>query len=144
MGLYTRAQLAVILAVVAVAGVGLGVGHWRRAHPELAARIERFDRAPTPFTPTVGDLPLAPSRRPRGEPASPRPVTPNARGPVDINRATEDELRTLPGVGSALAARIIETRRRDGPFVSVEDLGRVRGFGRARLARLADTLTLAP
>ena len=144
MGLYTRAQLVVILTVVGVAGLGLAVGHWRRAYPEVAARIERFDRAPTPFTPTVGDLPLAAPRRPRSESASPRPVIPKSTGRVDINRATEDELRALPGVGSALAARIVEIRRRDGPFASLDDLGRVRGLGRAKRAQLADALTLAP
>ncbi len=48
MTLYTRPQLAVLLLVVLVAGIGLGVGHWRRAHPVLAERLERLDRAAMP------------------------------------------------------------------------------------------------
>ena len=159
MGLYTRAQLAVLLTIVAVAGVGIAVGHWRQTHPELAARLERFDRAPTPFTPTVGDLPLASSRRPAGDgaraarasadrpadrPPAARPPAPKPAAPLDVNRATEDELRALPGLGGVLAARIVEVRQREGPFASLDDLRRVRGLGRAKLARLADTLTLAP
>ncbi|MBM4439425.1 MAG: helix-hairpin-helix domain-containing protein [Candidatus Rokubacteria bacterium] len=145
MGLYTRAQLAVLFTIVAVAGMGIAVGHWRHSHPELAARLERFDRAPTPFTPTVGDLPLASSRRPAadGAPAA-RASASKATGPLDVNRATEDELRALPGLGGVLAARIVEVRQREGPFTSLDDLRRVRGLGRAKLARLADTLTLAP
>jgi predicted flap endonuclease-1-like 5' DNA nuclease len=150
MGLYTRAQLAIILAIFTIAGLGLGVGHWRRTHPDLVARLERFDRAPTPFTPTVGDLPLATTRRPRPDPVAPRPegaasrtVAPKTTTPVDVNRATEDELRTLPGVGSVLAARIIEARR-ESVFTSMDDLRRVRGLGRAKLARLAEALRLSP
>ena len=147
MTLYTRPQLIVLLVVVLVAGAGLGVGHWRRTHPDLAERLERFDRVPTGFSPTVPDLPLASAPRSVRAPAPARadvPTPPSA--PVDVNRATEDELRTLPGIGGVLAARIVEARERDGPFTSVDDLRRVRGVGRAKLAGLGDalTLTLAP
>ena len=46
MTLYSRHQLLVLLALLAAAGTGLAVGQWRRAHPDLAARLEDFDRDP--------------------------------------------------------------------------------------------------
>jgi competence protein ComEA len=55
---------------------------------------------------------------------------------VDLNRAGSAELQTLPGIGPALAERIIESRSRDGPFHTPEELTRVRGIGPATLERL--------
>src|SRR6185503_1858542 len=64
---YTRHQILVLLTIVAVAGAGLAVGHWRRLHPDLADRIERLDRVPTSDGESVpsDDAPVAPSRPPR-------------------------------------------------------------------------------
>ena len=64
------------------------------------------------------------------------------KGPVDINRATVDELDTLPGVGPTTAQAIIDHRNRNGPFRSVEDLGKVRGIGPAKLAELRPLVTV--
>jgi competence ComEA-like helix-hairpin-helix protein len=146
---YTRSQLTVLLIVVVVAGVGLTAGQWRRSHPELAARLEAFDRAgeraPAPGggSPTTRP-PSGPAlRSPSDPPAGPRREPPRgARAPLDVNRATEDELRTLPGIGGVLAARIVEIRERDGPFASLDDLRRVPGLGRAKLERLAAAVAL--
>jgi competence protein ComEA len=52
---------------------------------------------------------------------------------IDLNRASPQELESLPGIGPALAARIVENRRRYGLFVKPEDLLRVRGIGPATL-----------
>lgn len=49
--------------------------------------------------------------------------------PIDINSANVDELITLPGIGPALAQRIIDYRTEYGLFGSVEDLERVSGIG---------------
>lgn len=54
---------------------------------------------------------------------------------VRINSASAGELQQLPGIGPALAQRIVETRNR-GRFASVEDLLRVPGIGKAKLAKL--------
>jgi competence protein ComEA len=67
------------------------------------------------------------------------PATPSAEaGPVDLNTASADELDTLPGVGPATAAAIIEHREGHGPFRSVEELLEVPGIGEAKLAQLRD------
>jgi competence protein ComEA len=55
---------------------------------------------------------------------------------LDLNRATAAELDRLPGIGPVLAARIVEQRRRAGPFRSPEELLAVRGIGPRLLQRL--------
>lgn len=61
-----------------------------------------------------------------------------ASGPVDLNTADAALLETLPGIGPATAAAIIDHRDRHGPFASVEGLLEVRGIGEAKLAALRD------
>ena len=56
-------------------------------------------------------------------------------GRVRINSASVSELQSLPGVGPALAQRIIAERRR-GRFASAEDLLRVSGIGKAKLEKM--------
>lgn len=56
---------------------------------------------------------------------------------VRINSAGVSELQQLPGIGPALAQRIVETRN-SGRFTSAEDLLRVPGIGKAKLAKLRD------
>ncbi len=68
-----------------------------------------------------------------------RPLADGER--IDPNRAPEEELRRLPGVGPARARAIIETRAA-GPFASAEDLSRVPGIGPAGVARLRPHLAL--
>ena len=59
-----------------------------------------------------------------------------ALAPVDINLATADELESLPGVGPAIAAAIVQTRIDRGPFLTVEELLDVPGIGETKLATL--------
>ncbi len=83
-------------------------------------------------------------------PAAPLAVTgtpPGTSGgvpdaPVDVNRADAAQLETLPGVGPAIAAAIVETREARGGFASVDELLEVPGIGPARLARLRDRVTV--
>jgi len=56
-------------------------------------------------------------------------------GRVRINSASASELQSLPGVGPALAQRIIAERSR-GRFASAEDLLRVSGIGKAKLEKM--------
>ncbi|EJW93716.1 protein containing Competence protein ComEA, helix-hairpin-helix region domain protein, partial [gut metagenome] len=54
---------------------------------------------------------------------------------VDINTASQSELDSLPGIGPAMAKRIIAEREK-ARFTSVDDLQRVKGIGPAKLAKL--------
>ncbi|MCB0077226.1 MAG: ComEA family DNA-binding protein [Anaerolineales bacterium] len=61
---------------------------------------------------------------------------------VGLNSATAAELETLPGIGPALAGRIVEYREANGPFTSVDQLQEVRGIGEKLLDQLRDHVTL--
>ncbi|MCB9556121.1 MAG: helix-hairpin-helix domain-containing protein [Deltaproteobacteria bacterium] len=54
---------------------------------------------------------------------------------LSLDRLSLDDLIALPGIGSKIAKRILESRRRQ-PFCRVEDLARVRGIGLKTVARL--------
>jgi competence protein ComEA len=61
--------------------------------------------------------------------------------PIDINRAAEEELQKLPGIGPVKARAIMDTRQKR-PFKSVEDLRRVPGIGPKILEQLKPHITI--
>ena len=61
---------------------------------------------------------------------------------VDINLASKAELVALPGIGEAMAERIILYRDENGPFTSVDKLTGVRGIGRKKFDRIAPFCTV--
>lgn len=80
--------------------------------------------------------------RTRG-PASVSDRARRSTAPVDMNHASVTALQTLPGIGPALAERIVEVRR-EGGFSSMEDLQRVPGIGPATVERLRGVAVASP
>lgn len=61
---------------------------------------------------------------------------------VDLNHADLEGLQSLPGVGPALAQRILDARR-EQMFTSLEDVARVRGIGPATIERFRSRATVS-
>lgn len=64
----------------------------------------------------------------------------DATAKVDINTASKAQLKTLTGVGNALADRIIEYREKNGPFKNPSDLKNVKGIGPSTLSKNKDRI----
>lgn len=60
---------------------------------------------------------------------------------VDLNTATDDQLETLPGIGPAMAQRILTWRAQHGHFDSIGQLRDVGGIGDARFGKLQNLVT---
>lgn len=82
-----------------------------------------------------------PERQAAGRSAAPA-AGKNAEGQINLNTANEKELQTLPGIGPAMSARIIEYREANGDFKKIEDIKKVRGIGNAKFEKLKDKVTI--
>jgi competence protein ComEA len=102
----------------------------------LAAALKDGDQIRVPSR----DDAAAPSLRPVGA-GSTRGAGSGAALPIDLNRATEGELDTLPGIGPVTAAKIAGSRD-DQPFVSVDDLRTRKLVGEKTFASLKDLVTV--
>jgi competence protein ComEA len=154
---YTRPQLTLLLALAGAALAGLGVRQWRAGFPEHAERLERFDqedpvawsaapavvassrtRERTSRGPLRGDAgPREPRAGARGGPIPRDPPAPDPR-PLDLNHADAEQIARLPGVGPALARRIVAAREQSGEFASPDDLRGVLGLGPKKIAALRE------
>ena len=60
----------------------------------------------------------------------------NSTQTININKATEKEFETLPGIGPSLASKIIEYRNQNGKFESIEDIKNVNGIGENKFNKI--------
>jgi competence protein ComEA len=82
--------------------------------------------------------PLTPAPAPAAAKPQATPA-PAAAAPVDLNTADQKALESLPGIGPALAKKIMEGR----PFKSVDDLSRIKGMTKAKIDAIKDKVTVA-
>ena len=147
-GVYRLAQGARVIDAVAKAGGALGNADLEQvnlAEPlSDAMKIDVPAKGQILATNSNGSLTVGPGRSSRGR----------SRGhgggrhklglgqTLDINAASAEELLQLPGVGPGLARRIVEYRRQNGPFESVDDLQNVSGVGPSKFEKLAPFVRL--
>jgi competence protein ComEA len=63
-------------------------------------------------------------------------------GKINLNTATLAELDTLPGIGPAIAQRILDYRAQNGDFKTIDDLKKVRGIGDALFNQIKDLIAV--
>jgi competence protein ComEA len=133
-------------AAAAVAAAGGLTSAADPAAVNLAAPVADGDHVHIPNRgETAGPLtavaaPLAAGARPAAGPTAGQSANSTSR--LDLNAATPAELEALPGIGPALAGRIVDYRGSHGPFRDVRELLNVSGVGEKTLARFADQLTV--
>ena len=62
---------------------------------------------------------------------------------ININTAPAAELQSLPRIGEKIAERIIDFRKKNGPFKRIEDLMKVKGIGEKVFLQLKDRITVS-
>ena len=93
----------------------------------------------------IAALAMAPVAAEQKSPAAKSPAAkaaPTAASPLNINTATPAQLETLPGLGKAVAGRIVEYREKNGNFKKVEDLMNVKGIGEKSFLKLKPLITV--
>jgi competence protein ComEA len=108
----------------AVASINQAERLWDGAQVHVPA-VEEVSTAPQPSAGVSGAAPA--------QVAS----TSSQSGRININTASVDQLTSLPGIGPAKAAAIVEGR----PYTSVDDLDRVSGIGAKTIEQLRDLIT---
>jgi competence ComEA-like helix-hairpin-helix protein len=89
--------------------------------------------------PTAEEQPSSESAPTQERTASRKPpakLAPLFFKPIPINKADEELLITIPGIGPVLAKRIIEFRKEHGRISAIEELDEVKGIGPAKLEKL--------
>ena len=138
-----------LLVKLLMLAVTVGVLYWA-VNPEIVSEPEQAvvvlppaDDAPGGDEPegTPQVAPNIPARPVRTSAVSSpaRSVPPPRRAvtfPLDLNKAPIEDLMELPGIGEKLAQRMVEYRKSQGGFRSVDELRKVRGIGEKRMERL--------
>ena len=61
---------------------------------------------------------------------------------VNINKASQEELDSLPGIGPSTADKILEYRKQNGNFKSIEDIKEVSGIGESKFEKIRNMITV--
>ena len=87
---------------------------------------------------------FAPATVSAQQPPTPQAPAKAAAAAVNLNTATASQLDALPGVGPALAERILEYRQKNGGFKKVEELMNIKGIGEKSFLKLKPLVTVTP
>ncbi len=112
--------------------VALAGGFGTAADATAVNLAQRANDGDEVYVPAIGEAPRSHSSARRTRRHSARPPPAEA---VDVNRSDAQMLAAVPGIGRAIAQRIVELREREGSFASLDELLDVAGMTQTRLER---------
>ncbi|MFO8099381.1 MAG: helix-hairpin-helix domain-containing protein [Salinibacter sp.] len=124
----TRHESLAVVTLTVLFITGLAVRHVQQQQVPPVTADTLVARTDTAAAPETNDGPPAPS----------------PEDPINVNAAPRTALEALPGIGPALADRIVHYRSEQRPFQKVEELKRVRGIGSKTLSDLRPLVRTAP
>lgn len=129
-GVYALPKGARVQDVISAAGGFLAEAE--KTNINLAALVEDGEKLDIPFIEGASPVLATPEES----------VVVTTTELVNINIASQSELESLPGIGPTTAAKIIEYREANGPFLSIEDIINVSGIGPGTYERIKDLITV--
>ena len=142
-------MLSSLLIKVGMLGITLGVVLWIgwSVPQSRHTGVEKTSESTNPQESIRSTAPLATSEAavsPLPPQRAPQALNRLVEQKLDLNRATEQDLEALPGVGPVLAERIVEYRHARGAFQDVEQLRRVKGIGKKKFERIRSLVRVTP
>lgn len=135
-------KVVLFLVITFVAGAGIKIARqtwssapvfdYRAADSEFIARSQSVDSTDVASTDASA----------RDDTLRRSAVSPPVWHLININTATKSELMSLPGIGDAMAERILDYKKLHGPFASVAALQHVKGIGKKKIERLSTLCTV--
>jgi len=126
-------ERAVLVFLIVVLLAGAGVSAFRRYRLQQNLKAVRVAIVQD----STARLQSSVSGSATPDPGSPTPF-------LDLNTASASELDLLPGIGPALAQRIIEYRTKQGGFRTVDELLKVSGIGPKKFEAIRERITVNP
>ena len=129
-------------------GLGLYFGRttggtvlYQRSAAASSVAAEAPEAPEEPEAPEAPEEPAAPEKT-ETEPEETETEPEGMVSRINLNTADAAALESLPGIGPALAQRIIDYRMANGPFQTTAEIQDVRGIGAGIYAKIKDSITV--
>jgi comEA protein len=130
---FTPQEAKAIIFLIVILLIGSGVTLYKKYHPDFAPELLLKENRNT--------------EKKVLEPAKSSNVPENISlkitdKKINLNRATLQELDSLPGIGEELGKRILAYRESKGNFSSIEELKKIKGIGQKTFEKLKNLVTI--
>lgn len=134
-GVYTLEEGQRIVDAIEMAG-----GYLEQANPSHINHAQKLQDEMVIYIPKIGEVVSESIEQLIQIPQQNSSTSTSSSGKVNLNKAEESELTTLPGIGPSKAKAIIQYRTEQGTFQTIDDLKKVTGIGEKTFEQLKDLI----